>query len=171
MSVWHRRHPNQPAVNWSRTFAGNTQPSAAEGSERPYASNHDWEASRYAGVFPILLVLVSQWQWLHRLMGLFGNGWRIFMVFALMAVRNIRSLEQLEHERREEAGRLLGLGRLPCLDTLWGWFYSAAKERRAEVLLDEFFADQLQRGLVGTDVWFTDGHLLPYTGEHKVHAS
>jgi hypothetical protein len=147
------------------------QPSAAEGSERPYASNHDWEASRYAGVFPILMVLVSQWQWLHRLMGLFGNGWRIFMVFALMAVRNIRSLEQLKHERREEAGRLLGLGRLPCLDTLWGWFYSAAKERRAEVLLDEFFADQLQRGLVGTDVWFTDGHLLPYTGEHKVHAS
>jgi hypothetical protein len=25
VSVWHRRHPNQPAVNWSRTFAGNTR--------------------------------------------------------------------------------------------------------------------------------------------------
>jgi len=106
----------------------------------------------------------------HRLLGLFGNGWRIFMVFALMAVRNIRSLEQLKHERREEVGRLLGLGHLPCLDTLWGWFYSVAKTRRAGVLLEAFFADQLQRGLVGTDVWFTDGHLLPYTGEHKVHA-
>jgi len=89
------------------------QPSTAEVSERPYAQNHGWEASRYAGVFPILLVLVSQWQWLQRLVGLFGDGWRIFMVFALMAVRNIRSLEQLKHERREEAGRLLGVGRLP----------------------------------------------------------
>jgi len=147
------------------------QPSTAEVSERPYAQNHGWEASRYAGVFPILLVLVSQWQWLQRLVGLFGDGWRIFMVFALMAVRNIRSLEQLKHERREEAGRLLGVGRLPCLDTLWGWFYSVAKQRRAGALLEAFFADQLQRGLVGTDVWFTDGHLLPYTGEHRVHAS
>jgi hypothetical protein len=147
------------------------QPSAAEGSECPYGEAHGWEASRYAGVFPILLVLVSQWQWLPRLMGLFGNGWRLFMVFALMAVRNIRSLEQLKHARREEAGRLLGLGCLPCLDTLWGWFYGVAKKRRAGALLEAFFADQLQRGLVGTDVWFTDGHLLPYTGEHKVHAS
>ena len=147
------------------------QPSPAEVTERPYAQAHGWEASRYAGVFPILLVLVSQWQWLPRLMGWFGNGWRLFMVFALMGVRNIRSIEQLKHERREEAGRLLGIGRLPCLDTLWDWFYSVANRRRAEALLEAFFADQLERGLVGTDVWFTDGHLLPYTGEHKVHAS
>jgi hypothetical protein len=37
------------------------------------------------------------------------------------------------------AGRLLGVGRLPCLDTLWGWFYGVAKQRRAEALLEEFF--------------------------------
>ena len=67
------------------------------------------------------MVLVSQRQWLARVMGLFGNGWRVFMVFVLMAVRNLRSIEQLKHARREEAGRLLGLGSLPCLDTLWGW--------------------------------------------------
>ena len=146
-------------------------PRTGEVRELPYAQEHGWEASRYAGVFPILLVLVSQWRWLARLLRLFGDGWRLFMVFALMAVRNLRSLEQLKHARREEAGRLLGLGRLPCLDTLWGWFYGVAKTRRAGVLLEEFFAEQLQRGLVGTDMWFTDGHLLPYSGEHKVHAS
>ena len=140
-------------------------------SERPYAQNHAWEASRYAGVFPILMVLISQWRWLHRLLGLFGNGWRLFMVFALMGVRNIRSIEQLKHARREEVGRVLGLGCLPCVDTLWGWFYSVAKTRRAAALLGGFFCDQLQRGLVGDQFWFTDGHLLPYTGEQKVHAS
>jgi hypothetical protein len=46
--------------------------------ELPYAEHHDWEASRYAGIFPVLLVLMSQWQWMQRLSRLFGNGWRIF---------------------------------------------------------------------------------------------
>ena len=87
--------------------------------ELPYAETHDWEASRYAGIFPVLLVLMGQWQWMERLFRLFGNGWRIFHVFTLMAVRNIRSIEQLKHERREEAGWFLGLGRLFVLDTLW----------------------------------------------------
>jgi Transposase protein/Winged helix-turn helix len=146
-------------------------PRTAAVSALPYAQAHGWEASRYAGVFPILLVLVSQWHWLARRLRLFGDGWRLFMVFALMAVRNIRSLEQLKHGRREEAGRLLGVGQLPGVDTLWGWFYRVAKTPRAATLLEEFFRDQLARGLVGVQLWFTDGHLLPYTGEHKVPAS
>jgi len=139
--------------------------------ELPYAENHDWEASRYAGIFPVLLVLMSQWQWMERLFRLFGHGWRIFHVFVLMAVRNIRSIEQLKHERREEAGRLLGLGRLPALDTLWTWFHEVADKSRAGALLKEFFADQIRCGRVGARLWFTDGHLLPYTGQEKVHAA
>ena len=107
------------------------QPEAAAVTERPYASNHDWEASRYAGLFPVIILLISQWHWLARVMGLFGNGWRLFMVFVLMAVRNIRSLEQLKHERREEAGRVLGLKVLPGLETLWGWFHVVAEQGRA----------------------------------------
>jgi hypothetical protein len=148
-----------------------SEPTQLPVSERPYAQNHDWEASRHAGIFPIIMVLISQWHWLARVMGLFAKGWQLFMVFVLMGVRNIRSIEQLKHERREEAGRVLGLGTLPCLETLWGWFHGVATLGRAGVLLAAFSADQLQRGLVGTDVWYTDGHLLPYTGMHKVHAS
>ena len=139
--------------------------------ELPYAQTHDWEASRYAGIFPVLLVLMGQWQWMERLFRLFGNGWRIFHVFALMAVRNIRSIEQLKHERREEAGRILGLRRLPALDTLWTWFHDVAGKSRAGSLRKEFFADQIRGGLVGARLWFTDGHLLPYTGQEKVHAA
>jgi hypothetical protein len=41
-------------------------PRTAQVRELPYAQEHGWEASRYAGVFPILLVLVSQWR-----------GWRV----------------------------------------------------------------------------------------------
>ncbi len=137
--------------------------------ELPYADNHDWEPSRCAGIFPVLMVLVS-WQWMQRLLRLFGNGWRIFLVFTLMAVRNIRSIEQLKHERREEAGRILGLSKLPSVDTLWSWFHDVAGKYRAGALLKEFFADQIRCGLVNTRLWFTDGHLLPYTGQDKVHA-
>jgi len=165
-----RSNPTPPACE------SNATPPAAEStevvaSERPYAQGHDWEESRYAGVFPILMVLISQWHWLSAVMRLFGNGWKLFMVFALMGICNIRSIEQLKHVRRDEAGRILGIGTLPCLETLWGWFHAAAKQGRAAVLVASVCDDQLQRGLVGTDVWFTDGHLLPYTGMHKVHAS
>lgn len=139
--------------------------------ELPYAENHDWEDSRYAGIFLVLPVLLSQWQWMHQLFRLFGNGWQIFMVFVLMAARNIRSIEQLKHVRGEEAGRVLGLGRLPGVDTVWGWFHEVAGKNRAGALLEGFFADQIRCGLVGARLWFTDGHLLPYTGLDKVHAA
>ena len=123
---------------------------AAQLTERPFARAHDWQASRYAGVFPILLVLFSQWRWLQRLLLLFGDGWRLFMVFALMAVRNIRSLEQLKHVRHEELGWVLGLRMPASVDTLWGWFHDVAKTGRSGVLLEGFFADQLRRGPVAT---------------------
>ena len=143
----------------------------AQAIDLPYADTHGWEATRYAGIFPVLLLLISQWKWMSRLFSLYGNGWRIFHVFVLMVVRNIRSIEQLKHERREEAGRLLGLKALPGLDTVWRWFHDVAAKQRAGALLKAFFADQIRGGLVGARLWFTDGHLLPYTGQNNVHAS
>lgn len=164
----------EPAIETTLGAALATAPEAAAASPAPvsvlpYAQAHGWEASRYAGVFPLLLVLVSQWQWLARLMGLFGDGWRPFMAFVLMAGRNLRSLEQLKHVRAQEAGRVLGLGCLPSVDTLWGWFHAVAKRQLAGPLLAAFFRDQIQHGQVGGQWWYTDGHLLPYTGGHKVH--
>jgi hypothetical protein len=117
------------------------------------------------------MVLIGQSQWLLRLFRLFGNGWRIFLVFAFMAAANIRSIEQLKHERRDELARLLGLGRLPGLDTVWSWFHEVAGKQRGTVLLKEFFAQQIRFGIVGLRLWFTDGHLLPYSGQDKVHAA
>ena len=148
-----------------------TDAAPAQATELPYADTHGGEACRYAGIFPVVLVLASQAPWLQRLVRLYGNGWRLFRVFALMAVRNIRSLEQLKHERQGEAGRILGLGRLPALDTVWSWFHDVADQKRSTVLLKEFFAEQIRCGVVGARLWFTDGHLLPYTGQDKVHAA
>jgi hypothetical protein len=102
-------------------------------------------------------------------MGHFGKAWRIFAVFLLMGGRNIRSMEQLKPVRQLEAGRVLGLGRLPSKTILWEWFYEAARQGLARTLLDDYFRHQLRSGLVSLWLWFTDGHLLLYTGKEKVH--
>ena len=124
----------------------------ASAIELPYADTHGWEASRYAGIFPVLLVLISQWKWMSRLLPLYGNGWRLFHAFVLMVVRDIRSIEQLKHERREEAGRVLGLKALPGLDTVWSWFHEAAAKQRAGALLKAFFCGSDPRRIGGLSV-------------------
>ena len=146
-------------------------PTTLPQEELPFARNHEGCASRYAGLFILLFPLLTQWRWLDKIFSRFGRQWRIFMVFLLMSGLNVRSIEQLKHIRQDEAGRLLGLGSLPSLPTLWGWFHRVADKACSESLTSDLFDDQIDRGLVGARLWFTDGHLLPYTGKQSVHAS
>jgi len=136
-----------------------------------FSQCHEWRETRYAGVFVYLVTLISGWKWLELVMGHFGNAYKIFMVFVLMAARNIRSIEQLKNVRLAEAGVLLGLGKLPSLPKIWRWFYAAASKKLSPVLLWDYFCYQIRAGLVSIWIWFTDGHLLPYTGKQKVHHS
>jgi len=137
----------------------------------PFAQNHKGCASRYAGLFILLFPLLTQWRWLDKIFSRVGCQWQIFMVFLLMSGLNIRSIEQLKHIRQDEAGRILGLGSLPSLPTLWGWFHNVADKNCSESLMSGLFDDQIDRGLVGARLWFTDGHLLPYTGKERIHSS
>jgi hypothetical protein len=139
-----------------------------EEGEQPYSQTHEWESSRYAGVFTYLFALLAHWKWLQLVMGHFGSGYKIFMVFLLMAARNIRSVEQLKNVRSREAGLVLGLAKLPSRPKIWEWFYRAAQRGRSAVLLRDYFRHQLRSGLVGLWLWFTDGHLLPYTGKEAM---
>lgn len=139
--------------------------------EQPFSEEHDWVETRYAGVFSYLIPLVSKWKWLELIMGFFGDKYRIFMVFVLMAASNTRSIEQLKHIRVREAGVVLGIKRLVSKPKIWEWFYSAADMRISGLLKKEYFLYQIRIGVVGFWLWFTDGHLLPYTGKEKVHYS
>jgi hypothetical protein len=139
-----------------------------EASEQPYSEAHDWEPSRYAGVFAYLFPLLSQWKWLQLVIGHFGSGYKILMVFLLMAARNIRSVEQLKNVHSREGGLVLGLRKLPSRPKIWEWFYRAAERRISSVLLGDYFRHQLRTGLTGLWLWFADGHLLPYTGKESV---
>ena len=137
--------------------------------EQPFVEQHDWLESRYAGVFVYIVHMFSQSKLLSLLGGHFGNGYKIFMVFILMAAKNIRSLEQLKNVRSREAGIVLGLSRIPSKPVIWEWFYRAAHLNVAQKVLNDFFRYQIRNGLVGSFFLFTDGHLLPYTGKEQVH--
>ncbi len=51
-----------------------------------------------------LIPLITENKWLKLVMGYCGAGYKVFMVFILMAAYNIRSIEQLKNIRNREAG-------------------------------------------------------------------
>jgi len=157
--------------NLSFSFEGVGKAGEIGKGDQIFSECWDWKETRYAGVFVYLVTLIRGWKWLELVMGHFGNAYKIFMVFVLMAARNIRSIEQLKNVRLGEAGVVLGLRKLPSLPKIWQWFYSAATKKLSPVLLWDYFRHQIRAGLVSTWIWFVDGHLLPYTGKWKVRHS
>jgi len=139
--------------------------------EQPFSEVHNWKASRYAGIFVYLICLISGAKWFELIIGYFGNAYKIFMVFILMVGCNIPSIEQLKNIHSREAGLLLGLKKLPSKPKLWEWFYIAADLKKANMLLYDFFRNQMLAGAIGCWSWFIDGHLLPYSGKEKIHYS
>ncbi len=140
-------------------------------NQQCYSENHDWQSSRYAGVFCYLITLVHNWRWLNLIQCYLGVNFRIFFIFLLMSARNIRSIEQLKNIRKREAGLLLGIAKLPSRNKIWQMFYQVASCELSMKLMRSFFLYQIRHGLVKVWFWFTDGHLLPYEGKQKVHYS
>ena len=139
--------------------------------KQPYSKQHDWEKTRYAGVFVYIIILISQWKWINLIQHFLGNSHKIMMVFIIMAAKNIRSIEQLKNIRTRESGIILGIERILSRPIVWRWFYSASQLKKSARIIHSYFSYQLKVGLVGTWLWFTDGHLLPYTGKKKIHCS
>lgn len=158
---------SQLSLNFS--FEDENKECLISSTEQPFSVEHDWEFTRYAGVIVYLVTLLSTCNWLKLTIGHFGKGYKIFLVFMLMAAKNIRSIEALKNIRLGEAGILLGIGKLPSRPVIWQWFYNVAKQRLSKVLLYDYFRYQINVGLVSVWFWFIDGHLLPYTGKNKVH--
>jgi hypothetical protein len=152
-------------------FGYDTDALAVEAEEQPFCQEHQWEATRYAGVFVYLIALIAKWKWLQLVMGYFGGSYKIFMIFLLMAAQEISSIEQFKNVRSGEAGKLLGIKRLPSKPKIWQCFYTASNKDLSFSLLSDYFRYQIKVGLVGLYFWFTDGHLLPYTGKEPFHYS
>jgi hypothetical protein len=159
-----KRDGNQPLL----PFGEQTHSIAPE--EQPFAEQNDWEQTRYAGVFAYLMTLIHLNDWLRMVTSYFGNKYRIFMVFILMVARGVRSIEQIKNIRKREAGLILGIRRLPTKLHTRIWLHGTCRMQASGHLLKDFFHRQVRNGLVGLWLWFTDGHLLPYTGKSKVHS-
>jgi len=164
-----RENQEKQQQTFNFTFGYDPQAHAVAEDDQPYSEEHDWIKTRYAGVFVYVIALISQWRWLQLVMGYFGSAYKIFMVFVLMAAKNIRSLEQLKNVRLREGGVLLGLRKIPCKPVVWEWFYRVADRGISTILKSNYFRYQVFAGMVGIWLWFTDGHLLPYTGKARVH--
>jgi hypothetical protein len=138
--------------------------------DQPFSEEHNWKASRYAGVFLYFITLITENKWLQLVMEYCGAQYKLFMVFILMVACNIRSIEQLKNIRNREAGLVLGIKRVPSKLMVRQWLHGVSEKKISARLLKEFFRHQMRAGLVGMWLWFTDGHLLPYTGKEKVHS-
>ncbi|MCP4262475.1 MAG: helix-turn-helix domain-containing protein [Planctomycetes bacterium] len=138
--------------------------------DQPFSEEHSWKSTRYAGAFTYLITLISENNWLQLIMRYFGSGYKLFMVFMLMAACNIRSIEQLKNLRRHEAGLVLGIKAVPSKLRVRRWLHGVSEKEISIDLLKAYFRQQVQAGLVGMWLWFTDGHLLPYTGKEKIHS-
>ncbi len=111
-----------------------------QGAEQLFLEEHDREKRCCPGTFPSMMTLARQWNWLELVMGSFGSACRLFMVFVLMTAGNIGSSELLKNVRSREAGIVLGRKRIPCRPEVREWLYSAARQRVARFLLEDFFA-------------------------------
>ena len=137
--------------------------------DQPFSEKHDWEATRYAGIFTYLITLIHLNDWMQMTSSFLGNKYKLLLTFVLMITKNIRSIEQLKNLRGREGGLILGIRNLPGKTKARIWLYSACKLETAHQMLSHFRLKQIRCGIVGTWMWFIDGHLLPYTGKSKVH--
>ncbi len=156
-------------LNKQQEFEFEFSESTIPADEQPFNTLHDWKSTRYAGIFPYLIVLIASNQWLKLIMGYFGAAYKIFLVFLLMVAHNIKSIEQLKNVNQKEAGLILGFEKPLRKQRVWQWFYEACGLRRSAALCKSFFTQQIRCGHVSTFKWFIDGHLLPYSGKQKVH--
>lgn len=138
--------------------------------DQPFSEEHSWKPTRYAGFFTYLITLIAENKWLQLVTGYCGAGYKVFMVFILMAAGNIRSIEQLKNLRRREAGLVLGIKSVPDKFRVRRWLHDVSERSISANLLKAFFHHQLRAGLVSMWMWFTDGHLLPYTGKERLHS-
>ena len=137
--------------------------------DQPFSEKHGWKATRYAGIFTYLITLIHLNNWARMTSSFLGSKYKLLFTFVLMIAKNTRSIEQLKNIRGREAGLILGIRNLPGKTKVRVWLYAACKLDTARQMLSHFTLQQIRSGLVGTWLWFVDGHLLPYTGKNKVH--
>jgi transposase len=82
--------------------------------------------------------------------------------------QGIPSIEALKLVNAGELGVLLGLNRIPEKETVRDQLCQLAQQYRSSELIDQFAHQLLQLGQIDPEVFFVDGHFLPYYGLHVI---
>jgi predicted transcriptional regulator with HTH domain/transposase len=80
----------------------------------------------------------------------------------------IASIESLKLVNASELGVLLGMTRTPDKETVRDHLNRMAEEHLSGELIDRFAQGLLQQGFIDPQVFFIDGHFLPYYGLHII---
>jgi transposase len=80
----------------------------------------------------------------------------------------IPSIEALKLVNADELGVLLGMNRAPDKETIRDHLSLMAKQYLSDTLIDRFAQVLLRRNFIDPEVFFIDGHFLPYYGLHVI---
>jgi hypothetical protein len=159
---------DQELFVFSHESAGKTHEIPAE--QQPFAENHDFFRTRYAGKILVLITLISEFSWLRLITENYGMLYQIMMVFFFISAGGIASIEQMKNTSSREAGVALGIRTIINRHKLWKLFHPAAQLKLAGSMLKYFFKHQVENCSINRNILFVDGHTIPYTGKELVHS-
>jgi len=81
---------------------------------------------------------------------------------------DIPSIEATKLVNADEFGLCVGLGRAPEKETIRAHLHEMAQSYQSSELIDRFAKALLQRNFIDPEVFFIDGHFLPYYGLHVI---
>jgi hypothetical protein len=82
--------------------------------------------------------------------------------------RHIKSIEALKLVNASEFGVLTGMNRSPDKDVMRTHLENMAEQYQSAELIDRFARSLLEHRRIDTEVFFIDGHFLPYYGLHVI---
>ncbi|MEW6003497.1 MAG: putative transposase [Nitrospirota bacterium] len=135
-----------------------------------FNDKHDFKESRYAGAFLYWGIFQHFFGFMQTCESVLGKAHAVVIyLFAMMLVCGIKSIEQLKTVYKREFGRVIGLKELFSKPVIWKKVHEACSLNVSNLLIEEFFRQQAQKGLVFLYWLYIDGHFIPYYGKEDIH--
>ena len=126
------------------------------------------EENRYAGSFIYWAIFQNRFDLMSLIYTKFGKSSTVFYLFLMMHINEIPSIEQLKVVFKKEFGRLIGKEKLQSAPKIWYMIHHIVKMKLSDSLINDFFKNQIYKGIVSLWHLFIDGHFVPYTGKKTV---
>ncbi len=133
-----------------------------------FNSNFKEEENRYAGSFIYWPIFQKDYDLMSLIFTKFQKYSTVFYLFLMMHINRIPSVEQLKVVFKSEFGRLIGAKKLLSAPKIWAKIHGIVELKISGKLINDFFKNQIYKGMVSLWYLFIDGHFVPYTGKETV---